>query len=198
MAGYGRTTLQVLKRVRQLGGLPVTNDFAIEILSRVESILNVATKAVTTGETFTVPAEKCLFSMEELTGAADIVSVTQANRELAQAKTLPEFNSMHPNWFRATSDLAVERLEAWHQIGRDYFILWPILATPSTVTIKSVKLIEPKIDFSLFYDTPMELPDEYLEPLLLLTESILLMRSRDTAFIENRLKRFMEVLRGKI
>ena len=175
----------VLDRVRQSGGIAVTNDFTIKLLTYCQQIVNIALKRIIVSETFSTSAEQLIYPMSDLTTAVDIVSIDESNRSLFHIKNINDFSAYEKNWFR---NITATRFEAWGQIGRDYFIIYPGKASASSVTIESVKETTIYTDYSTEGANNFELPDEDAEIAIKLCETILLVRSRKYDLVKSNVE----------
>ena len=135
----GPTVEILLQRVRQTGGLAVDEDFATQIFTIAQQFTNAVLRRVFTSETLTTSKEKLLYSISsDLTNAIDIVSITESTRELVKCNSIADFSAYEQNWFR---NITATRFEAWHQLSRDFFILYPGKASASSVTVEFVRQI---------------------------------------------------------
>ena len=188
----GPTVEILMRRVRQEGGLAVDPDFATEIYSRCEQVVNTFTRRVLSSTTLATPKEKLLFHYrDEISDAIDIVSIRESGRRIERADSLIALSAYDIDWFRKVDGT---RFEAWHQIGRDILILYPGQASVSSVTVEYVKLLTLYTDFTAYYDTNSDLPDEDIEFALQLAELILLTRLRQLDVANKLLKAFAQLV----
>lgn len=189
----GPTVEILLRRIRQEGGLALDVDLATKVYSICEQVTNTALERVLITDTLTVPKEKLLFSLrDEFADAISITTFVKSNREITRVDSLDEFSAYETNWFRSISGT---RFEAWHQIGRDLFILYPGQAAASSIEITYVKLLTTHTDFEASYNTDSDLPDEDVDIALALAELVFLTRFRLLDRIPERLKRAIALLK---
>ena len=189
----GPTIEILLRRIRQEGGFALSPDLATKVYSLCEQVVNTALKRVLVTTTLNIPKQKLLFSLRsEFPSALDIISFTQSNRDIPSVASLNDFSAFDPNWFRSITGT---RFEAWHQLSRDLFILYPGQAAASSIEITYVKLLTLRDDFSANYNENSELPDEDVDIALALAELILLVRFRLLTSIPKRFERVIELLK---
>ena len=99
-------------------------------------------------------------------------------RHLANIRQL---NHLDMRWVRALGP----RFDAWTQLGRDMVIIYPAKTLNSTVTIVGAKLTTELTG----EDTALELPDEYHDHIISLTEIMLLAKQRDLTQAVRQLQR---------
>jgi hypothetical protein len=175
----------LVARIRQSNGIAVTDDIATQVLTLSQSIVNIALQRITITETFTTAKQKLLYPITDLTTAVDILSMVESNRPLTHCTSLNQFSAYETNWFR---NITATRFEAWHQIGRSLFILYPAKAAASSVVITSIKNLTIYADYSALGAATMELPDEDVEIALEVAELILLVRRRKPQFIKTAIE----------
>lgn len=170
------TTDQLLARVRQSGGVAADVDDAVKILTICQQIINVKLQRVITTTALTTLKQKLVYSISsDLTNAIDVVDVTESNRSLTKIKRLSDFSAYETNWFR---NITGTRFEAWHQVGRDFLIIYPGKAANSAVSVDHVKATTIYTDYSALTTENMELPDEDVDLVLRLAETVFLARAR--------------------
>jgi len=191
----GPTIEILLRRIRQEGGIALDPDLATQVYSHAEQITNTALQRVLVTDTLTVPKEKLLFSLRsEFSDAIDIVSFEKSNRHAIRVYSLDDFAAYEVGWFRS---VAGTRFEAWMQLGRDLFILYPGQAAASSITITYTQLLTLYTSFAGSYTTASELPDEDVDIALALAELVLLVRYRLLTVVPKRLDRAIELLRQR-
>lgn len=181
----------LVRRVRQEGSLAVDPDFATNIYSLCEQVINTYTQRVLTTETLTVPKEKLLFHYRiEFPTSIDITSIRDSStgRRVEKASSLIELSAYDPDGFRKIDGT---QLEVWCQISRDLLILYPGLAAASTVDVTYVTLLTEYTDFAVSYNTNSQLPDEDVELALELAEIILLARFRQLKEFKSKMEIFI-------
>ena len=172
----GPTVEILMRRVRQEGGLAVAPNFATEIYSRCEQVVNTYIQRVTATTTLTTAAEQLLYHYRtEITDAIDILEVRESGKRLEKCDSIIALSAYDIDWFRKVDGTA---FNAWCQIGRDILIIYPGKASASSVTVKYVQLLALHTDFTTSYNTDSELPDEDIEFALQLAELVLMARFR--------------------
>jgi hypothetical protein len=188
---YANAVGKLRERVRQTGTIALTEDQAIELLGLCQRYVNIAMQKYVTRINFTTSTSKLLYSLPtDLSVAMDIVSMYEGNRELLKCENLNDFAAYENNWFR---NITGTRFEAWHQISRDYFIIYPAKASSSTVTIKYVVKTIIYDDYTTYSSQTLALPDEDVELVIKLAELIALIRSRQAGLIERILKQTIDL-----
>lgn len=190
----GPTVDILLSRVRQSGGISITTNNATQILTICQQIVNIILKRKITTESFATAKSQLFYPMSDLASVIDIVSVSESSRELFECKRLTDFSAYEKGWFR---NITGSRFEAWHQIGRDYFIIYPGKASASSVDIEYVHATAISSDYTGDYATALELPDEDIEGVLRLSEIILTLRDRSTDDLNIVIQHFMTFLESK-
>ncbi len=188
----GPTVETLLKRVREQGGIAVDENFATEIVSTCQRIVNIKFRSVIETSLMATKAEKLVYWIRtELPNCIDIITVSEEGRALHECKQLNELGAYDTDWFRKVDGT---RFEAWHQMARDLFILYPGKAAISSVSVEYVKATTRHTDFSKSYNLEMELDDDEVEFALSIAETVLLTRSRKFESLEAKLKRLGEML----
>ena len=187
MARDYQTTVDLLvQRVRQDGGVAVTDNVATEVLGKCERLLNAYLKRIVATTAFTTTAKQLIYPYRStLTTAVDILEITESYRTLFKIDSLAQFSSYDVDWFR---NITGTRFEAWHQIARDFIIIYPAKAAASAVTVTYTKLVDVYATYAAASGEDMSLPDEDVETALALAEIILLARNRNAAQISVRLE----------
>ena len=176
---YQTTVALLVQRVRQDGGVAVTDNVATEVLGKCERLLNAHLKRIIASTSFTTTAKQLIYPYRStLTAAVDILEITESSRSLFKMDSLAQFSSYDVDWFRS---IAGTRFEAWHQIARDFMIIYPAKATASAVTVTYTKLLTVYATYAAASGSNMSLPDEDVETALALAEIILLARNRNAA-----------------
>jgi len=187
----GPTVEILMKRVRQEGSLAIDPDFATEIYSYCEQIINTFSQQVLTTSTLTIPKEKLLFHYRtEFTSAIDIKTIRDSStgRRIEKANTLRELFAYDYDGFR---NITGTRVEMWCQISRDLLILYPGLTAASTAKVTYVTLLTPYTDFLVAYNEDSQLPDEDVESAIELAEIVLLARFRQLSELNTKIKTFV-------
>ena len=189
---YQTTVNLLIQRVRQTGGIAVTQDVATEVLGKCERLLNAHLRRIVASTSFTTTAKQLVYSYRStLTAAVDILEVATSTKLLVKCDNLHDFSAYDVDWFRNITGTA---FEAWCQIGRDLLIIYPAKAAASSVTITYSKLLDAYTTYAAASGKNMSLPDEDVETALALAEIILLARNRDASQIEVRLEQFAATL----
>jgi len=193
MARDYQTTVDLLvQRVRQDGGIAVTDNVATEVLGKCERLLNAYLKRVVTSTAFTTTAKQLIYPYRTtLTTAIDILEVTESSRELFKCEELSQFSAYEVGWFR---NITGTQFEAWCQVARDFFVLYPAKAAGSVVTITYTKLVDVYATYAAAATNNMSLPDEDAETALALAEIVLLARNRNALQIATRLESFLPLI----
>jgi len=197
MARDYQTTVDLLvQRVRQDGGVAVTDNVATEVLGKCERLLNAHLKRVIVTGSFTTTAKQLIYPYRTtLTAAVDILEVIDITlptyRTLFKMDSLAQFSAYEVGWFR---NITGTRFEAWHQIARDFLIIYPAKAAGATLNIVYTKLVDVYATYAAAAAKNMSLPDDDVETALALAEIILLARNRNAAQIETRLEQFLPLL----
>lgn len=190
----GSLTDMLLLRTRQSGGVAFDEDFAIEILTTCQLMANIALKRVITSESFATTGEQLIYPISDLTASAGITSMVESNRELDICKQLSDFSAYETNWFR---NVTGTRFEAWCQLARDYFVLYPAKAGSSSLTIYSIKSTTISTDYTTDYSNNLDLPDEDAEIVLKLSELVLLSSARKPDILKTTLAITLDLLEAK-
>lgn len=188
-----QTTIDLLiQRVRQTGGVAVTQNVATEVLGKCERLLNAHLKRVVASTSYTTTAKQLVYSYRTvLTTAVDILKVATSTYTLTKCNTLHDLSAYDVDWFR---NITGTSFQAWCQLGRDLLIIYPAKAANSSVTITYTKLLTVYATYAAASGKNMELPDEDVETALALAEIVLLARNRDSAQIAVRLEQFISSL----
>jgi len=189
---YQDTVDLLVQRVRQDGGVAVTDNVATEVLGKCERLLNAHLRRIIASTSFTTTAKQLIYPYRStLTAAIDILEITESSRTLFKIDSLAQFSSYEVGWFR---NITGTRFEAWHQIARDFMIIYPAKAAASAVTVTYTKLLDVYATYAAASGNNMSLPDEDVETALALAEIVLLARNRNAAQIEVRIKSFINLL----
>lgn len=189
---YQTTVDLLIQRVRQTGGIAVTQNFATEILGKCERILNAFLKRVIASTAFATAARQQIYPYRStLTAAVDILEVTESSRSLFKCDRIEQFTAYEVDWFR---NITGTRFEAWHQIARDFLIIYPAKNAVSSVTVTYTKLVDAYSTYAAASGNNMSLPDDDVETALALAEIVLLMRSRNAPQVPVRLTQFLPLV----
>lgn len=172
---YGDTVTVLLSRVRQSGGIAVTNDEAVNVLSMCQQIVNIKLRRICDSDSFATTANTLIYSYRStITDCADILSIVESNRELLPFGKIEDIANYDSDWLSAVGT----RFEGWCQLARDLLIIYPAKAANSSVIIKHVRALPVQTSYATASASNMELPDEDIEIALKLAELVLIIRSR--------------------
>ena len=173
----GPTTEILLKRVQEYGGLSTSIAFAMQLLSRCQQTVNAGLSLVIESSVLAVPKETLIFNYRvALPDAVDIITVADlSDRRLQRVDRLSDLGAYETAWWR---NVTGTRNEAFCQVGRELLFLYPGLAAATNMAVVYTKLTKEVNDAVADFDTPLELPDEYIDDALSLAEAILLISSR--------------------
>jgi hypothetical protein len=189
---YQTTVDLLVQRVRQDGGVAVTDNVATEVLGKCERLLNAHLKRVKATTSFTTTGTQLVYDYRStLTAAIDILEVTESNRTLFKCNTLMDLSAYDIDWFRKIDGT---QFEAWCQIARDFFVLYPAKAGASSVNVTYTKLVTVYATYAAASGNNMSLPDEDVETCLALAEIILLAKNRNIAQLTARLNQLVPLL----
>jgi hypothetical protein len=182
-AGTLRAAVQRL--VRDVNATYHTNAFVLDMLSRVQRLINVGSQTILASATLTTAANQLIYTINSdvAADAIDIMRVTSNNEDIAKL-TLNELNQIDRQWFRKVGS----RFEAWAQLGRTLLVVYPAQSVADSVTVTYSKLTT---DLSAD-GTNLEFSEEANLMVMDLTEAILLLRQRDIPQSTAALKRFIE------
>lgn len=185
---------ELLERIRQEGGVVTTTDFATEIVSHSQRIINAGVRSVVGSAVLTTLAEKLIYRYrDELTSSVDVLSVAEGNRELLRFNSLADLTAYDPDWFRAITGT---RFEGWCQIGRGLLVVYPGKAAASAVTVTYSTLTTAYTSYSSDGATNVDLPDEDVEMLVGVAEVMLLVRLREFDLLTKRLEVLSETFKA--
>lgn len=193
----GAVTDTLLARVRQTGAPGTTNDFAIQVLSKCQRIVNAGLKRIVGSGTLTTSASTLIYEYRStLTSAVDILSVRESiyGREIQRCDSLADLQAYDADWVTATGT----RFEFWLQLGRDILILYPAKTASSSVYIDYTTLTAEYDDYTEDGNTAMDLSDEDVDFALEIAEIILLLRNKQIALAQNKSKRLMEEVQAHL
>ena len=194
MAAFKDAVDLLQQRIRQEGNIAITQNFATEVLSRCERLINAYLRRVTASTSFTTAAYTTIYNYRgTLTSAIDIISVEESNREIPWC-SLADLSAYDQAWFRRTSQEDTERFEFWTQLGRDAFILYPAKTAASAVTVEYSKLVTGYTTYASVASVAFELSRDDAEYAIALAEIILLARSRQFTTIQERMKTLIKAL----
>jgi len=189
---YQTTVDLLVQRVRQDGGVAVTDDVATEVLGKCERLLNAHLKRVITSNSLATVGSTLIYDYRSsLTDAIDILDVVESSRTLFKIDHIEQFEAYDIDWFRKVGGT---RFEAWHQIARDFLIIYPAKAGASSVTVTYTKLVDVYATYAAASGNNMTLPDEDVETALALAEIVLLARNRNATQIAVRLEPLIALL----
>lgn len=177
-------TDEVLRRVRDVHGLAHSRAFARTLLSKSQQLVNTLLALVTTSTTFTTQPHQQLYSISgSLTGTdaiSRVLAVREGGRDLSQLQDYRQLSHLNLRWLRAVGT----RFEAWTHIGRDLLVIYP-----AKIQTSSVEVVGSKLTTELTGEaTELELPNEYHDHLVTLTEIMLLAKQRDLEQAMRQLK----------
>lgn len=189
------TTVDLLQsRIRQAGNIAVTQNFATEVLSRCEQIINAYLGSVKATTSFSTGAKTLVYDYRStLTAAVDIIEITESDRALIKLNRIEDLSAYDIDWFRKVDGT---EFTFWLQIARDTLIIYPGKASAgsSDLEITYTKLTTGYATYAAAGSKNFELPDEDVELALALAEIILLARGRALSTIPLRLKQFVRTL----
>ncbi len=193
MARDYQTTVDLLiQRVRQTGDVAVTQNFATEVLGRCERLLNAYLRRIVKSDTLSTVGEQLIYDYRtSLTVEIDILEVHESSRALFRIDKIEQFSAYDIDWFRKVDGT---RFEAWHQIARDFLIIYPGKAGASSVVVTYTKLVAAYTTYAAASGNNMALPDEDAETALALAEIVLLARNRSAPQIATRLESFLPLV----
>jgi hypothetical protein len=146
----------------------------MKLLSRCQRIINAGLKRVVTSTTFTTRSEQTIYNLREnISNVIDVISIEVSDREIKNC-SLTELSAYSLSWYRDTGS----RFEFWSQIGKELIVIYPALATDSSVTVTYSKNTNKFESYEDDYNVDLELPDEDVDLLLGLSEAILLTKMR--------------------
>ena len=182
-AGTLRAAVQ--RRVRDINATYHANAFVLDMLSRVQRLINVGSQTILATSTLTTAANQLIYTINSDVNAAaiDVMKVTSNNEDLAKL-TLSELNQIDRQWFRKVGT----RFEAWVQLGRTLLVLYPSMSVADSVSVTYSKLTT---DLSAD-GTALEFSEEANLMVMNLTEAILLLRQRDMSRAIAPINQFME------
>lgn len=184
----GPETELLLRRVRQYGGVACDFDFAMQILSKCQRIVNAGRRLDTSSATLTTVANQLVYNLRDdvASDVVDIIQIDVSGRILQKCVTFSELSAYDLDWFQATGT----RFETWLQVGRDLMILYPALTSASSVTVTYSTLTTEYESRNDHYNTAIDIEDEYFDEVLSLAEIVLLTRGRQYDAATKVLKRF--------
>jgi len=148
----------ILQRVRDSGGTAHTRAFTLDLLSRVQTVLNNGLGVVTATASFATVAFRTIYPLaSNISAASRIITINDDGRELDWLPNWRDLKNIDVSWSRRLGS----QFKLWTPIGRDLFILYPHLQAASTV---NVTYITNTTALSL-ESTTTDLPDQY-SPLL--------------------------------
>lgn len=187
----GSVTDILLARVRQTGAPGTTNDFAMQILSKCQRVVNAGLKRVASSGSLTTAANTLVYSYREtFTSAVDILSIKEGYREIQRCDSLLDLEAYDVDWPTAVGT----RFEFWLQLGRDVLILYPSKEGASSATVIYTTLTSEYDSYAEDSGTDMDLSDEDVDMALGIAEVVLLLRNKQIALAQSRAKVISEDL----
>lgn len=187
-------TDQVLRRVRDVHGIAHSRELVRTLLSHSQRLLNSLLGIVTTATTFTTYPHQQFYQISGLLTGADsitkVMAVREGSRDLTHLANIRQLTHLDTRWVRAIGP----RFDAWTQLGRDMLIIYPAKTVGSTVTIVGAKLTTALTG----EDTALELPNEYHDHIISLTEIMLLAKQRDLVQAVRQLQRLSNALKTDV
>lgn len=191
----GAVTDTLLARVRQTGAPGTSNDFAIQVLSKCQRIVNAGLKRVSASGSLTTAANTLIYEYRStLTSAVDILSIKEGTRELQKCNSFADLQAYDADWVTATGT----RFEFWLQLGRDILILYPAKTGASSVTVIYSTLTTEYDNYTEDGNTSLDLSDEDADLALELSEIVLLLRNKQVELAQNKAKRLMEEVQAHL
>lgn len=161
---------RVLARVNDRGGSIHERDLVRRLLSQAQQALNGSMRDVRASASFsTVPTQPFYKISEVLPACLTIETIEVAGQEIDPIP-FDTLSMLDGGWMRSGAD----RPEYWSTVGKDLLVLWPAAASSISVTARYVRLT-PSLDSE---DDLLVLPDERIDQLLDLVDSVLLLRER--------------------
>ena len=186
----GPTTEQVLRRVKQYGGIATDFDLALTLLSKCQRVANAGLQRVkTSGTLFETKKELAIYNLRDnFPALVDIITIRQGSRMIHKIDNIKDLAAYDPNWFRAIGT----QVAFWSQIGRELLVIYPTLADATNLTVTYSTLTTAYTTRVADYNTAMDLADEDVEIAAGLTELLLLLKTRLNKTTENRVKSLLE------
>ena len=185
----GPTAEILLKRVREQGGVGTSIDFAIQLLSRCQRVVNAGIGRVITSSSFTINPEQLIYKYRDsLVDAVDVVSIKDGDRTLLRS-SLADLSAYDVDWVRKVDG---DRAEFWAQLGRDILVVYPGQAAEDSLTVYYTKLTTEVTTSGADYNTELDLAEEDVELAVGLGEVMMLARGRLLDEGGKRLERLVE------
>jgi len=183
-------TDEVLRRVRDIHGLAHERSFVRTLLSHSQRLINTLLALVTTSSTLTSQPHQQLYSISGLLTGDDavtrVLAIREGDRDLVRVSDYRQLSHLDLHWLRAIGT----RHEHWTHIGRDLLVIYPAKTIATSLTV-----IGSKVTTDLTGEaTELELPNEYHDYVLMLTEIQLLAKQRDLGQALRQLKRLSDLL----
>lgn len=185
----GPAVEELLRRIRMEGGTAMSSDFAMQLLSRCQRVVNAGMQCTITSTSFTTYKEQLLYNFRDvITDAIDITGIKVSNRTILKASSVNDLSAYSHTWFRDTGS----RFEFWLQIGRELLVLYPALSSNSSVTVYYTKYAAEMDSFAAYQNTALELPDVYVDFAIGLGEVVGLLTAKRTDAAKKRVERLAE------
>lgn len=182
----------LLSRVNATGRLAVDPSFARALLSATQRTANAGLRRVISSSVpFATEPYRLLYNTRvALPSAVDILNVSinaSGARSLLRC-TISDLYAYSPTWFRDNST----RFEFFCPVARDLLIIYPSLATASTLYVTYTALTSDLTSPA----TPLELPDDDIDLPLGLAEVVLLLQARRVPLAKKRLEALTESVKA--
>lgn len=161
---------RVLARVNDRGGSIHERDLVRRLLSQAQQALNGATRDVRGSASFSTVPTQPFYRISEVLPACLTIETIEAGGQEIDPIPFDTLSMLDGNWMRGRAD----RPEYWAIVGKDLLVLWPAAASSVAVTVRYVSLA-PSLESE---DDSLVLPDERIDQLLDLVDSVLLLRER--------------------
>ena len=175
MPNTAATLLDILaRRVRDPSNVAHPRDFARDVLSRCQRVLNASLELVTREDTLVLAAgtPQVYNVTATLPNAIRLVAIREGTRQLARVDWAM-LGAADPGWPLRLADSFV----AWSLVGRDRLLLYP--GVPQTGGRETVTVVSVGLTTVLSADTTeLQLPNHTHTLLLDLAEAVLLLRDR--------------------
>lgn len=161
----------VSRRVRDANNTAHSRTFVLDLIDRLQVILNAKQAYVFTDTVYTATKNKALYTVE-----TDLGSTIEVHEVSSQGRELDEVNwrNLHrlsPTWLDDRSDTPLH----WAKIGRDLVAIYPAPNWNVPITFTGSKITTPLTAETI----QVELRDEDSDLLREMTTALLLTRQRD-------------------
>lgn len=181
-----QTTLTILRRVRDPGGLGHSTTLAMDLLSRSQQLISAQkNKVLAEGTLATIDSQLFYPILANFPGAIRLTEIREGNRQL-DFVPFREFCYFKTDWLRDVGDYH----KMWSTIGHDLLILYPAVAESHSLTVEYTKLLDEVTAPAQTF----ELSDDEMLETMELTEILLYLRSRDFDSLNKLIPRFKEHL----